>query len=168
MTLGFGYSSPTSLLLLSATAAVLYSIILANAIIICNLALVSSGMEKCGGYLAILKACVMIRGRTSTALSLAVPVNIALAAVEALFHYRVVRAYHHAENPTSSMVLEGMFIAYLYSLLIVLDTIVSCVFFKSCKTACRIDQGDRYSYRIEIEEQDGSTFAKVKNLEDLP
>jgi hypothetical protein len=49
-------------------------------------------MERFGGYLAILKACVMIRGRASTALSLTLAVNIALAGVEALFQYRIVRA----------------------------------------------------------------------------
>ncbi|KAI5569034.1 hypothetical protein BDE02_12G051700 [Populus trichocarpa] len=79
-------------LFLSAAGAVVYSIILANVIIICNLALVISGMERFGGYLAILKACVMIRGRASTALLLILAVNIALAGVEALFQYRIVRA----------------------------------------------------------------------------
>jgi hypothetical protein len=80
------------LALFLSAAAVVYSIILANVIIICNLALVISGMERFGGYLAILKACVMIRGRASTALSPTLAVNIALAGVEALFQYRIVRA----------------------------------------------------------------------------
>ncbi|MFQ6636266.1 hypothetical protein Gotur_013577 [Gossypium turneri] len=44
---GFGFSSsPNWLIFMSAASAVLYSVILANALIICNLALVSSGMEK--------------------------------------------------------------------------------------------------------------------------
>ncbi|XP_040987637.1 uncharacterized protein LOC121235354 [Juglans microcarpa x Juglans regia] len=130
---GFGFSSPNFLLLLSAAGTVLYSIILANAIIVCNLAMVVSGIERCGGYMTILKACVLMRGRTSTALSLALPINMALAAVEALFQYRIVRAYHFAEKLGSSMVFEGIFIAYLYSIFVVLDTIVNCMFFKSCK-----------------------------------
>ncbi|PPD83191.1 hypothetical protein GOBAR_DD19879 [Gossypium barbadense] len=46
---GFGFSSsPNWLIFMSAASAVLYSVILANALIICNLALVSSGMEKSG------------------------------------------------------------------------------------------------------------------------
>lgn len=132
---GLGYASPNFLLLLSAAAAILYSIILANSLIICNLALISSGMEKCGGHIAILKACVMIQGRTSAALSLALPINLALAAVEALFQYRVVRGYHFSGKPRSSSLasLEGLLIAYIYSLLVVLDTIASCIFYKSCK-----------------------------------
>ncbi|CAK7322809.1 unnamed protein product [Dovyalis caffra] len=154
--IGFGLH-----LFLSAAGAVAYSIILAHAIIICNLALVLSGMERIGGYLAILKACVVIRGRASTALSLTVAVNIALAGVEALFQYRIGRAYHHhkgeSETPSSNLLIisEGMLIVYLYSILVVLDTIVSCIFFKSCKptySTC-IDQQSKYTYRInEIEE----------------
>lgn len=163
---GFGFSSPNFLLFLSAAGAVLYSIILANALIICSLALVLSGMERCGGYMAILKACALMRGRTSTALSLALPVNMALAAVEALFQYRVVRAYHFAGKLGISMALEGIFIAYLYSIFIVLDTIVICVFFKSCKTGCWIEQEGRYSYRIEFAE-DSDGYVRLRAAEEL-
>lgn len=163
-------SSPKSVLFLSAAGAVLYSIILANALIICNLALVLSGMEKSGGYISILKACVMIRGRNSTAITLALPLNMALAAIEALFQYRVMGAYSHKGFPTSSMVLEWMFIAYLYSIFIVLDTVISCVFFKSCKTAFRTEDDDesRYYYQIEIsKEDDCNSFTNVKTLEEF-
>lgn len=148
--IGFGFR-----LFLSAAGAVVYSIILSHTIIICNLALVLSGVERIGGYLAILKACVMIRGRASTALSLALAVNIALAGVEALFRYRIVRAYRHIREAPStlSIISEGTLIIYLYSILVVLETIVSCIFFKSCKaTYSCIDQQGKYAYRInEIE-----------------
>ncbi|XVF54347.1 hypothetical protein PTKIN_Ptkin05aG0174300 [Pterospermum kingtungense] len=171
---GFGFpSSPNWLLFLSAAGAVVYSIMLANALMICNLALVSSGMERSGGYLAILRACVLIRGRTSTALTLAVPVNLVLAAIEALFHYRIVEAFHSGDMMTSfSMALEGILIVYLYSIFVVLDTVVSCIFFKSCKTGSLIDQQlqgqGRCCYRIQIAEEDGNVYVKVKNIEELP
>ncbi|KAK1373402.1 Hornerin like [Heracleum sosnowskyi] len=158
-------SSPTSNLFVTATAAVFYSITLANTLIICNLALVLSGMQKTGGYMSILKACVLIRGRNSTALSLALPLNMALAAIEALFQYRVVGAYYNTPTPTCSMALEWMFIAYLYCIFIVLDTIVSCVFYKSCKTALDVGcQQGRDSYRIEISEfeEQCTSFINVK------
>ncbi|KAM1026222.1 hypothetical protein ACFX13_039895 [Malus domestica] len=134
---GSGFSSPNTLLFLSASGAVLYSIVLANALIICNLALVLSGTQNSGGYLAILKACLLIRGRTSTALSLALPVSLTLAAVEALFQYRLVRACHFTGQLGSSMAMEGVFIAYLYSILVVLDTTVSFLFLQSCKPSSR-------------------------------
>ncbi|KAF9620275.1 hypothetical protein IFM89_011010 [Coptis chinensis] len=51
--------------------------------------MVVAGMENCGGFLAILKACVLIRGRAATALSLALPVNFGFAALEALYKFRL-------------------------------------------------------------------------------
>ncbi|KAF8399538.1 hypothetical protein HHK36_015405 [Tetracentron sinense] len=164
-----GFSSPNLILFLSAAGAVLYSVILANALIVSNLALVVAGMENCGGYLAILKACVLIRGRTSTALSLAIPTNLGLAAVEALFQYRVVRAYHLSGMLGPNMALEGLFIAYLYSLLIVLDTVGSCIFLKSCKSDCLTNQEGSYYYRIKLaEEEDSGLSANSKAFEELP
>ncbi|KAK3225760.1 hypothetical protein Dsin_005622 [Dipteronia sinensis] len=123
---GSGFSS----LFLSAAGAVVYSIVVANALIICNLALVLSGMERCGGYMAILKACLLLRGKTSTALSLGLPLNLAMAAIEALFQYRIVRHYRLG---MASMAFEGMFISYLYSISLLLDTVVTCMLYKSCK-----------------------------------
>lgn len=162
-----GLSSPRFLLFLSATGAIVYSIILANAYIICNLSLIVSGIEKRSGFNSILKACVLIRGRTATALSLAVPINIGLAGIEALFQYRVVRAYNRAMAPNLSMVLEAMLIAYLYAMLLVLDTIVGYVFLKSCKLDHQIDQEELFSHRIEIEKRDEKSFRKGKALESV-
>ncbi|KAL8256992.1 hypothetical protein R6Q59_029033 [Mikania micrantha] len=105
--------------------------------IVTNLALILSGMELNGGFISILKACVMIRGRTSIALSLSLPVNMALAGIEALFWFRIIKTYSDSGmiEPTSTMILEGLLIAYLYSILITIDAIIGCVFFKSCKIA---------------------------------
>ncbi|KAK2655642.1 hypothetical protein Ddye_008694 [Dipteronia dyeriana] len=123
---GSGFSS----LFLSAAGAVVYSIVVANALIICNMALVLSGMERCGGYMAILKACLLLRGRPSTALSLALPLNLAMAGIEALFQYRILRDYHLG---MASMAFEGMLISYLYSISLLLDTVVTCMLYKTCK-----------------------------------
>ncbi|XP_024971258.1 uncharacterized protein LOC112510170 [Cynara cardunculus var. scolymus] len=140
-----------------------YSIIIANALIMCNLALILSGMELNGGFISILKACVMIRGRTSIALSLALPINMALAGIEALFQFRVVKAYSDSgmNKPTSPMVLEGLFIAYLYSILIIIDAITGCVFFKSCKIAYDQNTVDHEAGRIRFKEEDDE-FALIE------
>ncbi|KAJ0754970.1 hypothetical protein HanPI659440_Chr09g0352651 [Helianthus annuus] len=124
-------------LLFTIIGGIVYSIVITNAMITCNLALILSGMEMSGGFISILKACVMIRGRTSIALSLSIPVNMALAGIEFLFQFRVIKAYSDSgvSQLGSSMVLEGLFIAYLYSILIIIDVIIGCVFFKSCKIA---------------------------------
>ncbi|KAH7550713.1 hypothetical protein ACOSQ2_024080 [Xanthoceras sorbifolium] len=167
---GSGFSSPNCLLFLSAAGAVLYSIVLANALIISNLALVLSGMERSGGYLAILKACVLIRGKTSTALSLALPVNLVMAGIEALFQYRILRDYRLGEKSMASMAVEGMLISYLYSISVVLDTVVTCMFYKSCKAegGSWIEQEYKYSYQVEIAEEYTGDYQSLKNSEEFP
>ena len=165
---GLGYSSSSCSLFLSAAGAVLFSVILANALVICNMALTLSGMEGHGGYMAILKACVLLRGRTSMALFLALPANLGLAAIEALFQLRVVRTYHIGGMSWPSMVLEGIFIAYLYSIFIILDTIVSCMFYKSCKIGSRVDQEDKHLLSTEFTEKDSYGYLGTKNFEELP
>ncbi|MED6194367.1 hypothetical protein PIB30_027749 [Stylosanthes scabra] len=133
---GLGYSSsPGCSTLLSAAGAILFSVILANALVICNMALTLSAMEGKGGYMAILKACVLLRGRTSMALFLALPANAGLAAIEALFQLRIVRTYDNGGKMRPWMVSEGILIAYLHSIFIILDSIVSFMFYKSCKIA---------------------------------
>ncbi|KAL4324094.1 hypothetical protein GQ457_11G027260 [Hibiscus cannabinus] len=163
-----GLSSPNWLLLITAFGAVFYSLAVANAFIISNFALVSSGIDKSGGYLSILKACVVIKGRSSTALSLALPLNLALAAIEALFHYRVVRAYKSDDFAWFFMVSEGVLIAYLYSMILVLDTVVSCFFFDSCRTGglmMNMNQESKHCCRVEIAEEDD--YVRLKNVEDF-
>ncbi|CAI0560438.1 unnamed protein product [Linum tenue] len=124
-------TSPVFLLLLSAVGALVYSVI-------CNLAAVISAMEKRGGYMAVLKAAVMMQGRASTALSLALPVNLGMAGIEALFQYRIVigRYWVYETTPWSRSLtvgLESMLICYMYSMFVVLDAIVGCFFFKSIR-----------------------------------
>ncbi|KAF5734667.1 hypothetical protein HS088_TW15G00159 [Tripterygium wilfordii] len=166
--------SPNWVLILSATAAVIYSVILANVVVVCNLALVLSG-EGCRGWIAILKALVLMRGRTSTALSLALPVNIVLAGIEALFQYRIVRRGDRSYGDsctTPAMAMEGMLIAYLYSIFVVLDTVVNLMFFRSCVRV--VDQEDMNSCRIgaveEEEEEEEQSYGVIsfKSVEEFP
>lgn len=154
---GFGFSSRTFYTFFSLSSAIIYSTILANAFIISNLALVSSTSSSSGGYTTILKACLLIRGRTSTALALALPTNLGLAGVEALFQYRVVRSYYKGDRDIASIILEGTFIAYLYALFLVLDTIVNLFFYQSCiknddEQRQKIGREDEYSIKIQISE----------------
>ncbi|XP_047947385.1 uncharacterized protein LOC125193593 [Salvia hispanica] len=146
----FSLSSPRFRLLLSATGAICYSIALANAYIVSGLALIIAAAEDsgagAGGFSSILEACVAIRGRTSAALSLAVPMNMALAAVEALFQYRVLS---REIKVTPAMVAEAALVAYLYAVVLIIDTIVGYVFLKSC----REEQRDFCPHRIEFIKQ---------------
>ncbi|WOL15442.1 hypothetical protein Cni_G24223 [Canna indica] len=124
---------PSSVSGFAAAGAVLYAVVVANATVICNMAVVVSAMDDCGGCLALLKAGLLVRGRVATALCLALPANLGMAAVEALFQYRVVREYNLVGKMSSSLVWEAFSIAYIHALLVVLDVIMSCMFFKSCR-----------------------------------
>lgn len=156
----FGFSSRNLYTLLSVSSAIIYSIIIANAFVISNLALVSSpSSSSSGGYTNILKACLLIRGRSSTALALALPTNLGLAGVEALFQYRVMGSYYKGDRDITSIALEGTFIAYLYALFLVLDTIVNFLFYQSCiknEEDQKIGIEDEYSIRIQISETENT------------
>ncbi|KAG9156610.1 hypothetical protein Leryth_006588 [Lithospermum erythrorhizon] len=145
-----GLRNSNLLLIISAAAAVLYSIMLANALIICSLALILSGSEMNGGYMTILRACTLIKGRTQTAMSLLLGINIPLAAVESLFQYRILRAYSDSETSLSCLACEAMLITYLYTLVLVLDTIIGFVFLQSCKSSYLNYEG-RCSCDIQVE-----------------
>ncbi|KAG5527585.1 hypothetical protein RHGRI_028485 [Rhododendron griersonianum] len=146
----FGYTTNNPLPLI-VSKAILYTI-LANVSVICNLALVVAGWGNCSGFAAIHKACCLLSWkRSSIIFSMILPINLGMLAVEGLFRYRVVRADHIIEWSGFSLAMEGVFIAYLYSLLIVLDTIASCLFFKSTKEDKQIDYAKgRYYFQIKI------------------
>ncbi|CAH8305462.1 unnamed protein product [Eruca vesicaria subsp. sativa] len=149
----FGFSSRNFYTLFSLSSALIYSIIIANAFVISNLALVSSPSSSSGGYATLLKACLLIRGRTSTALALALPTNLSLAGVEALFRYRVMRSYYKGDRDVTLIAIEGTFIAYLYALFLVLDTIVNFFFYQSCvknEEDEKIGGEDEYLVKIQI------------------
>ncbi|XVF58334.1 hypothetical protein PTKIN_Ptkin07bG0057900 [Pterospermum kingtungense] len=138
-------------LILPAFGAVVYSF-LANAVIVSNLALVVAGMGSCKGHVAIYKACLLRKGKNSMVLLLFLPINLGLVSVEALFQFRVIRVFQICGGLTSSLAMEGLFIAYLYSLLIVLDTIICCLFYKSCESnPMASDQIHRRYYEYDIE-----------------
>ncbi|GER53103.1 L-arabinose transport system permease protein AraP [Striga asiatica] len=114
---------------------VVYSIVVANSYVLCNLALVLSGVEGECGFVSIAKACVAVRGRTGIGLWLAVVANVCFAAIEALFEYRVMRAYYGEVSGRNSglLVMEGVFVSCLYAVFVVLDTIIACEFLRWCK-----------------------------------
>lgn len=157
-----GLSSTSFTLFLSAIGAVLYSIVFANVVVTCNLAVIVAGMENCGGCLAVLKACMLMRGRAATALSLALPTNIIFVAIEALFQYRVIKVYRSNEKFSSfSCFWEPPLIVYLYSIMTVLDTIMSCVLYRSCKLVT--DLNFRTCSGMENRKE-----KSAKNLQEIP
>nr|CAB3466280.1 unnamed protein product [Digitaria exilis] len=130
-----GLTSHFWTLVLSAAGAIVYSLAIGVATVVCNLAVIVAATEPgCAGHAAILRACVAIRGRVSTALAVALPTNLALAAAEALFGLRVVAQRRMAGGKLAPGVAgEAFSIAYIHAICVVLEIIVSCMFYRSCK-----------------------------------
>ncbi|GLU01872.1 hypothetical protein SLE2022_191540 [Rubroshorea leprosula] len=143
-----------------AGAVVLYCF-LVNASFVSNLALVIAGMDGCAGHAAIHKAFLLRKGKGLIALMLFLPTSLGLAAIQALFRYRVIRVYRFSGGISASMAFEGLFIASLFSFLIVLDTIVCCFFYKSCESTSMQSQFDGVFYDIELVQE-------TKCTEELP
>lgn len=114
-------------------AGIVFYMVLTNTMVTCNLAFVVAGIDNCTIYKSLRKACLLRKGTDSMALLLALPINLGLVATEALFRHRVVRAYDPVFGRFSMpMILEGLLISYLFSLLVVLDTISSYLFIRNC------------------------------------
>ncbi|XP_062204198.1 uncharacterized protein LOC133906341 [Phragmites australis] len=129
-----GLTSQAWTLALSAAGAIVYSLAIGVATVVCNLAVIIAAMERgCAGHAAVLRACVVIRGRVSTALALALPINLGIAAAEALFHLRVVSRHRMDRRLVPGVAGEAFSIAYIHALCVVLEIIVNCMFYRSCK-----------------------------------
>ncbi|KAK8943416.1 hypothetical protein KSP40_PGU007781 [Platanthera guangdongensis] len=127
-------------LALPTASAILYSIMIANTVVVCNVAAVVAATERCGGYHPFLRACVVIRGREAAAITLAVPANLGLAGVEALFQYRVVKPWWNLSRLSGSVVGEAFLITYIHSMLVVVDVIISCMVYRSCRKSSRLGE----------------------------
>lgn len=150
-------SSNTSAFGLSVFGSFIYSVILAISVVICNLAIIVSAVENSSGFQSILKSCMIIRKRISTSLILALFANLLMASVEALFQYRVVRPYYLNRKLNLALVGEGFSIIFMHSIVIVLDVILSCLFYKSYKSGTS-SNWDRYDHRMELEAEEKSDF----------
>ncbi|KAG8093218.1 hypothetical protein GUJ93_ZPchr0012g19549 [Zizania palustris] len=126
-------SDGRTVLTLSAAGVIVYSVTLANAAAVCNLATVVAAAEGRGGFHAVLKALLLVRGDAATAVAVALPANLATAAVEGLFQLRITRLYMLNGKISSAMVCEGFLIAYIHSMICVLDTLITCMVYQTCK-----------------------------------
>ncbi|XP_066357119.1 uncharacterized protein [Miscanthus floridulus] len=130
-------SGSRAVLALSAAGVIIYSVALANASAVCNLATVVAAAEGRRGAHAMLKALLMLlrAGDTATAVAASLPASLAAAAVEALFQLRVMRPYMATGKVTAGMLCEGLLIAYIHAMICVLDTVVTSMVYQSCKAS---------------------------------
>lgn len=134
---GSGSGSGRAVLALSAAGVIVYSVALANASAVCNLATVVAAAEGRGGVHAMLKALLMLlrAGDAATAVAASLPASLAAAAVEALFQLRVMRPYTLNGRVTAGMLCEGLLVAYIHAMICVLDTVITSMVYQSCKAS---------------------------------
>ncbi|KAJ8774591.1 hypothetical protein K2173_017037 [Erythroxylum novogranatense] len=110
---------------------VVFSIVFANAIIICNVATVISVLEDVSGPQAFLQSSVLIRGQTQVGLLLYLGSTIGLAFVEGLFEHRV-KTLSYGDG--SSRIWEGPLLVIMYSFVVLIDLMMNAVFYFSCRS----------------------------------
>ncbi|ERN06509.1 uncharacterized protein LOC18434708 [Amborella trichopoda] len=124
---------PSSLIIYPAFGlAVAFSVVFAHVIIICNLANVISVLEDLSGPRAFLRAVFLIRGQTQVGLLIFLGSTIGMAFVEGLFEYRV-KTLSYGDG--SSRIWEGPLLVVMYSFLVLIDSMMSAVFYFTCRSS---------------------------------
>ncbi|XP_076934519.1 uncharacterized protein LOC143600838 [Bidens hawaiensis] len=109
----------------------LFSVVFANAVIICDLSMVISVLEDVSGSEALLRSSVLIRGQTQVGLMIFLGSTIGMALIEGLFEHRV-KTLSYGDG--SSRIWEGPLLVVMYSFVVLIDFMMSAVFYFSCKS----------------------------------
>ncbi|KAM3359075.1 hypothetical protein P3S68_022008 [Capsicum galapagoense] len=110
---------------------IIFSMILANAMIICNIAIVISVLEEDSGPEALLRSSSLIKGQTQVGLLIFLGSTIGMTFVEGLFEHRV-KILSYGDG--SSRIWEGPLLVIMYSFVMLIDSMMSTVFYFSCKS----------------------------------
>lgn len=108
-----------------------FSVVIANCVIICNIAIVISVLEDVSGPQALLRSGVLIRGQTQVGLLIFLGSTIGMAFVEGLFEHRV-KTLSYGDG--SSRLWEGPLLVIMYSFVVLIDSMMSAVFYFSCRS----------------------------------
>ncbi|GAB2214461.1 hypothetical protein Drorol1_Dr00018809 [Drosera rotundifolia] len=108
-----------------------FSIVFAHAIITCNIAIVISVLEDASGPQALLRSGVLIRGQTHVGLLMYLGSTIGMAFIQGLFEHRV-RTLSYGDG--SSRIWEGPLLVIMYSFVVLIDSMMTAVFYFSCRS----------------------------------
>lgn len=108
-----------------------FSIVFANVIIVCNVAVVISVLEDASGPQALLRSSMLIRGQTQVGLLMYLGSTIGMAFVQGLFEHRV-KTLSYGDG--SSRIWEGPLLAIMYSFVVLIDSMMTAVFYFSCRS----------------------------------
>lgn len=108
-----------------------FSIVFANAIVICNVAFVISVLEDVSGMEALIRSRHLIKGQSQVGLMLYLISNIGMAFIEWLFDHRV-KVISYGDG--SSRIWEGPLLVFMYSFVVLTDSMNSAVYYFSCRS----------------------------------
>ncbi|XP_074274629.1 uncharacterized protein LOC141598767 [Silene latifolia] len=109
----------------------MFSILFANAIVICNVAVVMSVLEDVSGLQALLRSRVLISGQTQVGLVIYIMSTIGMGFVQGLFEHRV-KTLSYGDG--SSRIWEGPLLVLMYSFVVLVDSMMTAVFYFSCRS----------------------------------
>ncbi|KAK9675962.1 hypothetical protein RND81_11G044600 [Saponaria officinalis] len=123
--------APNLIVYLGVIIGFVFSIVFANAIIVCNVSVVISVLEDASGPQALLRSSVLIRGQTQVGLLMYLMSTIGMAFVQGLFEHRV-KTLSYGDG--SSRVWEGPLLVLMYSFVVLIDYMMTAVFYFSCRS----------------------------------
>ena len=109
-----------------------YSVVYAHTIIICNLGGVIAVLEEVAGVSALRRSVQLMRGQTHVGLLIFLGSTIGLAFVEGLFEHRV-KTLSYGDG--SSRLWEGPLLVLMYSFVMLIDSMMSAVFYFTCRSS---------------------------------
>ncbi|KNA25313.1 hypothetical protein SOVF_007750 [Spinacia oleracea] len=109
----------------------IFSVVFANVIILCNVAVVISVLEDASGPQALLRSFVLIRGQTQVGLLMYLVSTMGMAFVQGLFEHRV-KTLSYGDG--SSRIWEGPLLVIMYSFVVLIDYMMTAVFYFSCRS----------------------------------
>ncbi|KAJ1697426.1 hypothetical protein LUZ63_005938 [Rhynchospora breviuscula] len=110
-----------------------FSIAYAHTIVVCNLASVIAVLEESYGFHALLRSVNLIKGQTQVGLLIFLSSAIGLSLVEGLFEHRV-KTLSYGDG--SSRIWEGPLLVLMYSFVVLIDSMMSAVFYFTCRSSC--------------------------------
>ncbi|XP_050375581.1 uncharacterized protein LOC126793177 [Argentina anserina] len=123
--------SPELIIYAAMVVGLIFSVVFANAIIICNIAMVICVLEDVSGPEALVQSGALIRGQTQVGLLIFLGSTIGMAFVEGLFEHRV-KTLSYGDG--SSRIWEGPLLVVMYSFVVLIDSMMSAVFYFSCRS----------------------------------
>lgn len=122
--------SPDLIIYPGAIGGLAFSLVFANAIIICNVAIVISVLEEVSGPEALMRSSTLIKGQVQVGLLLYLVSSMGMAFVQGLYDHRVKKVSY---GDGSSRLWEGPLLVLMYSFVMLIDSMMTVVFYFSCR-----------------------------------